>query len=348
MASIWFVLLSVMLAVYVVLDGFDLGAGILHLFVARNDEERRTVLAAIGPVWDGNEVWLLASGGTLVYAFPRAYSAGFSGFYLPLMMALWLLILRGISIEFRNLERSHLWRSLWDGGFAVSSTLLTIVLGAALGNVVRGVPLEASGFFTGPLFTNFMPGRNPGVLDWYTVTIALFTFAAISLHAATYVAWKTEGAVHDRSWKAASAAWIGVVLLGVLATIATQVVRPQLYASIAVRPWIWPLVILMIAGLVGEWIAMSRRAAGMAFGWSACFLVSMLAATALGVYPVLLTSTLNPDYSLTAQNSTAGGIGLQVGFVWWSIALVLAICYFTYLFRSFRGKVSADSGYGHE
>src|SRR5438128_4154109 len=167
--TIWFVIIAGMLCVYVVLDGFDIGAGILHLLVARNDEERRTVLASIEPVWDGNEVWLIGSAGMLLYAFPRAYSAGFSGFYMPLMMALWLIILRGLSIPFRSQQSSPLWRSFWDGAFAFSSVLMAIVLGAALGNVVRGVPLDATGFFAGPLFTNFLPGRHPGVLDWYTV-----------------------------------------------------------------------------------------------------------------------------------------------------------------------------------
>src|SRR5437660_10111478 len=135
--AVWFIVIAGMLAVYVVLDGFDFGAGILHLFVAKKDEERRTVLAAIGPVWDGNEVWLIASGGILVYAFPRAYAAGFGGFYMPLMMALWLLILRGLSIEFRSHETNRLWRSFWERGFALSSALMTSILGAAMANAVR-------------------------------------------------------------------------------------------------------------------------------------------------------------------------------------------------------------------
>src|SRR5437588_7233236 len=129
MEMVWFTIVSLMLTTYVVLDGFDFGAGILHLAVARNDRERRTVLAAIGPVWDGNEVWLIASGGVLVFAFPRVYAAGFSGFYLPLMMVLWLLVLRGISIEFHSHSPNPLWRSFWDGGFAFSSAMMAIVLG---------------------------------------------------------------------------------------------------------------------------------------------------------------------------------------------------------------------------
>src|SRR5437868_13328450 len=135
--AVWFIVIAGMLSVYVVLDGFDFGAGILHLFVAKTDEERRTVFATIGPIWDGNEVWLIASGGIIVFAFPRAYAAGFSGFYLPLMMVLWLLILRGLAIEFRSKEENPLWRSFWDGTFAFSSTLMAIVLGAALGNLIR-------------------------------------------------------------------------------------------------------------------------------------------------------------------------------------------------------------------
>src|SRR5712691_1159902 len=158
METLWFCLVAGMIATYVVLDGFDLGAGIVHLLIARTDGERRQVIGAIGPVWDGNEVWLLAGGGTLYFAFPALYASSFSGFYLPLMMVLWLLILRGISIEFRNHIESHIWTPLWDVVFAGASALLTIFFGAALGNVVRGAPLDASGDFFLPLWTNFQVG----------------------------------------------------------------------------------------------------------------------------------------------------------------------------------------------
>src|SRR6516225_1580612 len=154
MDALWYAIVAGMLAVYVALDGFDFGAGILHRFVARTDMERRTVLAAIGSVWDGNEVWLIAAGGLLFMAFPKAYSASFSGFYLALMIVLWLLILRGVAIEFRSQQENPLWREFWDTTFAFSSALLAIVLGTALGNVVRGVPVDATGFFAIPLFTN--------------------------------------------------------------------------------------------------------------------------------------------------------------------------------------------------
>src|SRR5216684_2776245 len=166
MEMVWFAIVSAMLAVYVVLDGFDFGVGILHGFVAKNDVERRTVLAAIAPVWDGNEVWLVAAAGVLFLAFPRVYSAAFSGFYLALMIVLWLLILRGIAIESRSRQENPLWREFWDTTFALASALLAIVLGTALRNVIRGVPLDETGVFFVPLFTDFEPGTQPGVFDW--------------------------------------------------------------------------------------------------------------------------------------------------------------------------------------
>src|ERR1041385_6640843 len=173
MLFIWFWLVAVMITAYVVLDGFDLGAGILHLLIAKTDQERRMVIRTIGPVWDGNEVWLLAGGGTLYFAFPLLYASGFSGFYLPLMIVLWLLILRGIGIELRGHVDSGVWRELFAGAFGISSLLLTIFFGAALGNVIRGVPLQRDGFFFLPLWTDWKTGPQPGILDWYTTIAGL-------------------------------------------------------------------------------------------------------------------------------------------------------------------------------
>src|SRR5437588_6983181 len=163
MEMVWFAMVAAMLTVYAVLDGFDFGTGILHRLVARTDEERRTVLAAIGPVWDGNEVWLIAAAGVLFLAFPRVYAGAFSGFYLALMIVLWLLILRGVAIESRSRQENPLWREFWDTTFSLASALLAVVLGVTLGNVVRGVPLDGTGLFFVPLFTDFQPSARPGV-----------------------------------------------------------------------------------------------------------------------------------------------------------------------------------------
>src|SRR5205814_114152 len=179
---------ALMLTAYVVLDGFDIGAGIIYLVAAKKDQERRAVLKAIGPVWDGNEVWLLAAGGTLYFAFPPLYASSFSGFYLPLMMVLWLLIGRGLALELRSHVQAGLWKSFWDVAFFLASALLAVFFGAALGNVIRGVPLDDSGFFFLPLWTNFQPGRNAGILDWFTVTIALAATATLTMHGALWIA----------------------------------------------------------------------------------------------------------------------------------------------------------------
>src|SRR5580692_7408614 len=193
MEAVWFAIVSGMLAVYAVLDGFDFGVGILHRLVARTDEERRTVLAAIGPIWDGNEVWLIAAGGALFVAFPRVYATAFSGFYMALMVVLWLLILRGVAIEFRSHQDHPLWRELWDTVFLAASALLAVAFGTTLGNLVRGVPLRREGLHGMPLFTDFRPGREPGILDWYTGLVGLFTLAALAGHGALYLAWRTDG-----------------------------------------------------------------------------------------------------------------------------------------------------------
>ena len=191
MESVWFAIVSAMLAVYAVLDGFDFGVGAIHRLVARTDEERRTVLAAIGPVWDGNEVWLIAAGGVLFMAFPKVYATAFSGFYLALMVVLWLLILRGVAIEFRSHQDNPLWREFWDTVFSLASMLLAVVFGTTLGNLIRGVPLGKEGLRGMPLFTNFLTGREPGILDWYTGLVGLFTLAALAVHGALYLAWRT-------------------------------------------------------------------------------------------------------------------------------------------------------------
>ena len=181
--------------------------GVLHLFLVRTEAERRATLSSIGPVWDGNEVWLLAGGGTLYFAFPSLYASAFSGFYLPLMIVLWLLILRGISLELRNHIEVGVWRSLLDGLFGISSTLLTIFFGAALANVLRGVPLQEDGYFFLPLWTDWKPGLHPGILDWYTVIGGLVALVALTLHGALWIAIKTSGDLCRRAQRIVTPLW---------------------------------------------------------------------------------------------------------------------------------------------
>jgi cytochrome d ubiquinol oxidase subunit II len=243
MGTIWFCLVAAMIAAYVLLDGFDLGAGAIHLLVARTDDERRQILASIGPVWDGNEVWLIATGGTLYFAFPALYASSFSGFYLPLMVVLWLLILRGISIEFRNHLHSPVWEPVWDFVFSFSSLLLAIFFGAALANVVRGVPLDSTGYFFEPLWTNFALGEETGILDWYTILVGVLALLALMMHGALWVQLKTTGAVSQRSARLARQVWWGVAALTAIVTAVTFKIQPQVKENLITYPWsmIFPL-----------------------------------------------------------------------------------------------------------
>src|ERR1700723_3473882 len=210
MGFIWFWIVAVMIALYVVLDGFDLGVGILSPFLARVEDDRRTLIRAIGPVWDGNEVWLLAGGGTLYFAFPLLYASAFSGFYLPLMIVLWLLILRGVSLELRNHIDVGVWRALLDGLFGLSSALLAIFYGAALANVLRGVPLSADGYFFLPLWTNWQTGVSPGILDWYTVIGGLVALVSLTMHGALWLTIKVSGDLEMGARKVVTPLWFGL------------------------------------------------------------------------------------------------------------------------------------------
>lgn len=344
METIWFCLVASMIAMYVLLDGFDLGAGAIHLFVAKTDQERRQVLASIGPVWDGNEVWLLAAGGTLYFAFPVLYGSGFSGFYLPLIIVLWLLILRGTSIEFRNHIRSEVWQPFWDFVFSASSLLLAVFYGAALGNVVRGVPLDASGYFFEPLWTDFRLGATTGILDWYTILVGVLALAALVMHGGVWVRLKTTGPVSERAGRAAGRAWWGVVLLTIVTTAVTFRVQSQVLANFVRWPWgaVFPL--LAAAGIVAVKVQLAKRSERGAFLGSCAFLAGMLTSAVFGLYPMVLPAR-NPVYSLTVSGAKAGAYGLKIGLIWWFIGIVLATGYFTFVYRSFAGKVeiSGDS-----
>ena len=343
MESAWFIIVSGMLAAYAVLDGFDFGVGAIHRIVARTDEERRTVLAAIGPIWDGNEVWLIAAGGVLFMAFPNVYATAFSGFYMALIVVLWLLILRGVAIELRSHQDHPLWREFWDTIFMLASALLAVVFGTTLGNLIRGVPLGEEGLRGMPLFTNFLIGRAPGILDWYTGLVGLFTLAALSVHGALYLAWRTTGPVRERSVAFALEAWKAALALWVAATAATAWVRPEVFMGLVARPWTFAFVALSIAGAWGAIRFMRSGRDLAAFLSSSAFLLGMLAATLAGQYPFWLRSTLDPSHSLTALNSASDHYGLRVALTWWPVGIALVAVYFTFLFRWMREKVGMES-----
>ena len=346
METIWFWLVAGMIVGYAVLDGFDLGAGILHLLIAKTDDERRLIHRTIGPVWDGNEVWLLAGGGTLFFAFPTLYASSFSGFYLPLMMVLWLLILRGIGIEFRGHLASPVWRQLFDGLFAFSSALLAIFYGAALGNVIRGVPLQPDGTFFEALWTDWRVGPDPGILDWYTVLTGVLALLALTAHGALYVAVKTSGELNLRAVRAAKWVVPAVAVVTLLSLVGSLSVRPELLENYRRFP-ILSVIPILVAGALAGMFFWNGRAEKRAFIASCTYLVVMLVGAAAAVYPNLLSSSSDPSRNLTIYNAAAGHHSLSFGLIWWTFGMAIAVGYFVFLYRMFRGKVTLEAGGYH-
>ena len=341
MGTLWYCLVGGMIATYVLLDGFDLGAGAIHLLVAKTSEERRQVIASIGPVWDGNEVWLVAAGGTLYFAFPSLYASAFSGFYLPLMIVLWLLILRGLSIEVRNHVGGDVWIPLWDFVFSAASLLLAFFYGAALGNVVRGVPLDQSGYFFEALWTNWRLSEATGILDWYTVLVGVCALAALVMHGALWVQMKTAGVVNERAGRLVRQAWWGVVLLTVVVTVVTFGVQPQVRMNFFARPWGFVFPAVAVGGLTDVRWNLARRREVNAFVACCAYLAGMLMSVVFGIYPMVLPAR-DAVHSLTVTNAEAGEYGLKVGLAWWVIGMILAALYMSIVYRLFVGKVATE------
>jgi len=344
METIWFVLMALMLIAYVVLDGFDLGVGALYKLVARTPEERQVVRRSIGPVWDANEVWLIAAGGTLYFAFPALYAASFSGFYLPLMLVLWLIMGRGLGLELRGHMPDPLAQSACDTIFMASSVLLPVMFGAALGNVIRGVPLDAEGYFFLPLWTNFLPGADPGVLDWYTTLCGAVALLALGTHGAHYLVMRTSGPVAERAAKFARVGARVLPVVTVASLAATLAVRPRIIDNFRAYPPGIMLPLVVTVSLVVMEVAARRGRARMAFGASCAYLAAMLGGAGFALYPVLLPSSGDPARALTVTGAATSSYGMRVAITWWLIALVGVLVSFRFLYRTFRGKIAAGVG----
>jgi cytochrome d ubiquinol oxidase subunit II len=333
--TIWFLLLALTLAGYAILDGFDLGAGSLHLWLGRNARERGQVIDAIGPVWNGNEVWLLAAGGAMVAAFPTLYAASFSGFYLALMIVLWLLLLRGIAIEFRHQVHHDMWQDWWDVVLNVASLLLALLFGVALGNVLRGLPLDASGQFVGT-FTLML---NP-----FALVGGLLSVATLAMHGANYIALKTEGIVHARARSAAGVFfWAAVGLLAAMVA-ASFVVRPDFAVNFAKWPWLLAAPLLVVGAAVATRAYQRRGDELRAFLASATWIAGILLSVAAGLYPMLLpasTGSAHPGLDIFNSASPEGSLRTALGI--YLVGMTLVLIYLVNIYRIWRGKVTAHS-----
>src|SRR5260370_9282702 len=340
MIAAWFAIAGFMLIAYVVLDGRNFGTGVLHCLVARTPEERRQVVAAIGPLWSWHEVWLVGFGGTLLAVFPRLMALAFAGYYLALFLILWCLLLRGMALEVGGHINDRLWQGFWDFVFVVSSFLLAILFGAAAGNLERGVPLDAHGDFSMAFFTDFKTRGNVGLLDWYTISAAIFVTVLLAAHGATYLTRKTEGPVHDRAARNAKHLWVAVVPLFFALSVESWIVRPDLFHEAVHKPLCWLGVLVIVASPVTLVFGLAARSEMRAFVGSNCLIVGVLATGAAALFPVMLHSTLAPENSLTAYAVASSHNALVLASVWCPIALALAIAYSNSISRRYAGKGS--------
>ena len=331
--STWFVVLAFTLAVYAVLDGFDLGLGTIHLWLGRTREERARLIDSIGPVWNGNEVWLLAAGGSMVVAFPTLYATSFSGFYLALMLVLWLLLLRGLGIEFRHQIHHPMWEDAWDVVFAGSSLLLSLLFGVALANVLRGVPFDAHGEFRG----TFALLLNP-----FALLGGVLSVVTLALHGACWAALKMEGDLQLRARRVARAMWFPSAAL-VLAMIgASFVVRPDFTRNFTAHPILVGVPLIALASLAINWFAVRRGQDRRGFVASSGYIAGVLGSVAAGLYPVLLPASQgSATAGLDIYNAAAPAQSLRIALVIYLTGLTIVSGYLVYVYRVWKGKAGS-------
>ena len=327
--TIWFILLGVLLTGYAILDGFDLGVGILHLAV-KKDEDRRVLMNAIGPLWDGNEVWLVTFGGALFAAFPHAYATTFSGFYTAFMALLFALIFRAVSMEFRSKHESPAWRKFWDVSFFAASGLATLLFGVALGNAMCGMPIGADMEFQGGLLDLLHP---------YALLVGLFVVATFAMHGSIYLYLKTEGElqqrIHGWMWKT-----FGIFLVFYLfATIYALVDVPLATRNLRQYPWAWVMVVLNMLAIANIPRAIHQNRPGYAFLSSCATIAALAFLFGEALFPEMIHSTLNPAWSLTIYNAASSPKTLQIMLVIALLGMPFVLAYTAVIYWVFRGKV---------
>jgi cytochrome d ubiquinol oxidase subunit II len=329
----WFILIGVLLGGYAILDGFDLGVGALHL-LTKSDYERRIMLNAIGPVWDGNEVWLVTGGGALFAAFPHVYATVFSGFYTAFMLLLFVLIFRAVSIEFRSKRESPRWRQMWDVAFSVSSILIALLAGVALGNIIQGIPLGADKEFQG----NFWTLINP-----YAILVGITTVALFMMHGAIYTVMKTEGELQKkvRSW--VNNTIIFFVVSYVSVTMATLVYQPHMTAHFKDFPPAFVLAILNMLAIANIPREIQNKREFRAFLSSCASILALMGLFAIGIFPNLVLSNPNPEFSLNIYNAASSQKTLNIMLIIAIIGIPFVLAYTISIYWVFRGKVKLDA-----
>jgi cytochrome d ubiquinol oxidase subunit II len=334
--TIWFLLIGLLIIGYAILDGFDFGVGILSLF-ARTEKERRIHFNAIGPVWDGNEVWLITGGGALFAAFPVVYATVFSGFYLALMLVLIALIFRAVSFEFRSKVNSVRWRRAWDLAFGLGSLFSALLFGVAIGNILRGVPVAADGQYLGTFL---------GLLNPYSIGVGILSAVLFTMHGALYLAMKTDGKLRDRCRGWAVNLWLAVVALYVLMTLWSWLASPFLFEQAFGAVLFFVLFIVLVGSVVLLPVSIGAGRFGRAFLLSSIFIASVFGHVAMSLYPRLVPSSIDLEYSLTIYNSSSSPATLQTMLIIALIGVPIVVAYTIFIHRVFRGTVEiTDESY---
>lgn len=333
--TIWYILLFVLLAGYAILDGFDLGVGILHP-LAKTDVERRVALSAIGPIWDGNEVWLVTFGGALFAAFPEVYATVFSGFYIPFMLVLFALILRAVSVDFRSKIESQAWRRLWDWGFFVSSLLATLLFGVAVGNALVGIPLDERGVYIGGFFNLLTP---------YTLLVGVLAVALFAMHGALFLCLKTpEGPMQERLKRWMWHTWGTFLVLYILTTMYTLLAVPTAVPSFEAHPWLAGVAVLSVLAIANIPRAIYAGRAGQAFISSCITIFALLGLCAGALFPTLVIASNDPANSLTIWRAASSDKTLWIMFIIAIVGMPFVLAYTTAIYWTFRGKVELEEG----
>jgi cytochrome d ubiquinol oxidase subunit II len=328
----WYVLIGILLVGYAVLDGFDLGVGVLSPFIAKNEKERRVLVSAIGPFWDGNEVWLLTAGGALFAAFPNVYATVFSGFYLALMLVLYALIVRAVSFEFGHRVESARWRRVWDWVFFAGSLLPALLTGVAVGNVMRGVPLDARGEFAGDFFS---------LLNPFALVVGLAGLSMFIMQGAAYLTAKTNGDLARRARGAGIWAWTALVALLIVAGVLVVADSPERLDNYTRNPLAYIVPLAALAFLILTRVSLQKGTGGKAFLFSSLAVAAIMGIWGVANYPYLLPARNVAAYGLTAFNASASQKSLQTMFIIALVGMPLVLAYTAYVYWIFRGKVRA-------
>jgi len=357
MEIFWFIIIAIVLAVFFVLDGYDFGAGIIHLFFAKKEKDKIVIAKSAGLFWDSNEVWLVAGGGMLFMAFPDFYASVFSGFYLPLIIVLWLIIFRAIGLEFRNQFSYQMWKDFWDKAFGVSSLLLALFFGIALGNIVRGVNLggvengkaiyEAKNFFLPLWDSSFSPfSETPGVIDWFTLIIGVIAVVTLAIHGATWIILKTKASINEQLIKLIFKLNIILVILTIISLFIWQIIRPDAFDNFIDKPYLLIFPLIYFTGIVGLFLEKKVNNDAYRFLFSTLLVLGGITSSLASLFPVLLPSTNEVNEALTIYNTAAGEYGLSVALYWGILGFILLFVYMIIQKRLMKGKID-NMDYGH-